>query len=78
MKILDGAVWRAAERRPHVTVAEPARRHRVDLVAARHARDLLACEQHEVERRRRERDQGFDPPPEGELAGCAMRHGARL
>ena len=78
MQILDGAVGRAAERRPHVTVAEPARRHRVDLVAARDARDLLAREQDEVERRRRERDQGFDPPPQGELAGSAMRHGARL
>ncbi len=78
MKILDGAVGWAAQRRPHVAVADPARRHRVDLVAARDARHLLAREQDKVERRSREGDQGFDPSPQGELAGSAMRHGARL
>jgi hypothetical protein len=78
VKILDGAVGRAAERRPHAAVIDPARRLRVDLVAARDARHPLAREQDEVERGRREGDQGFDPPPQGELAGCAMRHGARL
>ncbi len=36
-QILDGPVGRAAERRAHRPVAEPARRLRLDLVAAGHA-----------------------------------------
>jgi hypothetical protein len=78
--ILDtaGTFGRAAERRAHVAVSEPARRIRVDLVAPRHARDLLAGEQDDVQDRGRQPDQTFDPALQSELSGSAMRHGARL
>ena len=76
--ILDGAVGWAGERRPRVAVADPARGLGIDLVAAGHARDLLAREQDEVERRGGEPDQRLDPAPQGELSWGAMRHGARL
>ena len=72
------AVGRSAQRRAGGAAADPARRLGVDLVAAGHARDALAEEQDEVERRRRENDQALDPAPQGELASGAMRHGGRL
>jgi hypothetical protein len=71
-------VWRPADARARHPVAEATRRVRVDLVAAGHARDLLAGEQQEVKGRRREADQALDPAPPGALRGAEVRHGARL
>jgi hypothetical protein len=86
VKILDrphrrfggAAVRRPGERRAGVAIADPPRWVRIDLVAARHARELLAGEQDDVEDGGGEPDQAFDPPLHCQLAGCAIRHGARL
>jgi hypothetical protein len=76
--ILDGPAGGSGQRRARLGVPDPARRLGVDLVAAGDARNLLAREEHEVERRGGEADQRLDPPLEGELAGGAVGHGARL
>ena len=76
--ILVGPVGRPGEGRAHLAVADPARRLGIDLVAAGHARHLLAGEEHEVERRRRQADQRLDSALESELGWGAVRHGARL
>ena len=76
--ILVRTVGRTAERRARGAVAEAAGRVGIDLVAAGHPRDLLAGEQDDVERRRREADERLDPAPHRELRRGAVRHGARL
>ena len=76
--ILVGALGRPGEGRADLAVADPARRLGIDLVAAGHARHLLAGGEDEVERRRREPDQCLDPALESELGRGAVRHGARL
>ena len=77
-KILDAPSGGPARECRTLAVAEPARRVRVDLVAPRHARDLLAREQHDVERRGEQPDHALDPALQRELAGGAVCHGARL
>jgi hypothetical protein len=64
--------------RPDVTVADPARRLGIDLVAPGHARDLLPGEEDEIEDGRGEADQRLEPAPHCELTSGAMRHGGRL
>ena len=76
--ILVVALGRAGEGRAHLAIADPARRLGIDLVAAGHARHLLAGEEDEVEGRRREADQRLDPALQSELGCGAVRHGARL
>jgi len=72
------SVGRAAEAAARLAVPDPARRLGVDLVAPGHPRDPVAGVQEQVECGGREPDRELDPPPEGELAGSEMRHGARL
>jgi hypothetical protein len=49
-----------------------------ELVAARHARELAAGEQHEIEERPRDADRRLDPAAAGELGRGADGHGGRL
>lgn len=76
--ILDGPAPRFGEHRTPVAIADPPRRFRIDLVAPGYPRDLLAGEQHEVERRGGEPDQPLDPALQRELTGGTVGHGARL
>ena len=68
---------RAAERGAHLAAAEP-RGLGVDVVAAGHARDALAREQHDVQQRRREADQGPRAAAVGELSRRPVGHGGRF
>ena len=62
---------RAAQRRARRAPAQP-RRLGVDVVAPGHAREAVAGEQHDVQQRRREADQGLDAAAVGELALVPM------
>jgi hypothetical protein len=72
-----GYAGRAAERAARGAAAE-ARRLGIDVVAAGDARELLAREQQDVERRGGKADHGLDATAIGELSGRPAGHAGRF